>query len=139
MENSIEIKFVDSWCEDEIVELYKAGSWWKETYDKAKIPLLISGSFVFAVVIDTTTKKVIGMGRILSDGVSDAYIQDVVILPLYRNQGIGNTLLGSLIQHCIEKGITWIGCIAEPKSEMFYKSLGFKPMKAHTPMLYHLE
>ena len=69
----IEIKFVDTWPEDEIVELYKAGGWWKDSYDPSRIKLLIAGSFAFAVVIDNNSGKTIGMGRIISDGVSDAY------------------------------------------------------------------
>ncbi len=30
----IVIKFVDFWPKEEIVELYKAGGWWKDSYEK---------------------------------------------------------------------------------------------------------
>ena len=91
-ESEIEIRFVKSWPEDDIVKLYKVGGWWKDSYDKSGIKQLIKGSFCFAVVIDKKTKKAIGMGRVLSDGVSDGYIQDLVILPEYRKKGIGKKL-----------------------------------------------
>ena len=135
----IEIKFVDSWPEDEIVMLYKAGGWWKESYDKSAIQSMITGSFAFAVVVLSKSGKAIGMGRILSDGVSDAYIQDLVVLPKYRGQGIGKKLVNFLISHCLSKGIVWIGLIAEPGNDKFYKDLGLKPMKDHIPMLYQKE
>ena len=82
--NDFEIRFVDSWSEDEIVEFYRAGGWWKESYDKSLINSMIAGSFVFAVVIDSKIDKAIGMGRVISDGISDAYIQDLIILPNHR-------------------------------------------------------
>ena len=135
----IEIRLVDSWPEDEIVALYKAAGWWKDSYDKAGIPQLIVGSFVFAVAVDKKTEKAIGMGRVLSDGVSDAYIQDLVILPPYRGENIGKKLVHALVDHCLSKGILWIGLIAEPGSSQFYTNLGFKPMEHYAPMLYTRE
>lgn len=135
----IEIRFVDSWSIDEIVDLYRAGGWWKESYDTSLINQMIAGSFVFAVVVDTTIDKAVGMGRVISDGISDAYIQDLVVLPKYRGYGIGKKLVDFLIKQCLSKGIVWIGVIAEPGSDKLYRGLGFKPMKDHIPMLYQLE
>jgi len=135
----IEIRLVDSWPEDEIVQLYKAAGWWKESYDKAGIPQLIVGSFAFAVAVDKKNEKAIGMGRVLSDGTSDAYIQDLVILPPHRGQNLGKKLVHALVDHCLSKGILWIGLIAEPGSSQFYTTLGFKPMEHYVPMLYTRE
>ena len=138
-ESVLEIRIVDSWPIDEIVELYKAGGWWKETYNKSGIPALIVGSFLFGVAVDSQTEKAIGMGRVLSDGVSDAYIQDFVILPKYRRCGIGKKLIQTLVHQCLSLGIQWIGLIAEPGSEFFYTDSGFRPMERHTPMRFHME
>lgn len=139
MNEKIEIKFIESWSTEEIIKLYKAGGWWRESYNPSLIPALISGSFAFAIVRDISTGKTIGMGRILSDGISDAYIQDLVILPEYRGKNIGKKLVTFLIDHCVSKGIGWVGLIAEPGREEFYKDVGLKPMKDHVPMLYRLE
>jgi ribosomal protein S18 acetylase RimI-like enzyme len=135
-ESEIEIRFVKSWPEDDIVKLYKVGGWWKDSYYKSVIQQLIKGSFCFAVVIDKKTEKTIGMGRVLSDSVSDGYIQDLVILPEYRKKGIGKKLTCSLINYCKSKGITWIALVSEPNQENFYKKIGFKEMKNYTPLKY---
>lgn len=135
----IDIRLVTSWPEDDIVDLYKTGGWWKDTYDKTGIPALIKGSYAFAVAVNTTTNKAVGMGRVVSDGVSDAYIQDLIVLDPYRGQSIGKNIVLSLIDACISKGITWIGLIAEPGSSQFYTTLGFKTMDQHIPMLYNKE
>ncbi|MBN1861248.1 MAG: GNAT family N-acetyltransferase [Candidatus Thermoplasmatota archaeon] len=137
--NDVEIRLVDHWPEDEIVGLYKAGGWWKKTYTKEGLPLLLKGSFAFAVAVDTKTGKAIGMGRVLSDGISDAYIQDLVVLPEYRGQHIGKQLTTTLIDYCVSHGIYWIGLIAEPGSSRFYTALGFRLMEQYIPMLYTRE
>lgn len=137
--NKVEIRLVDFWPEDEIVRLYKAGGWWKDTYTKEGIPALLKGSFAFAVAVDTTDGKAIGMGRVLSDGVSDAYLQDVVVLPEFRGKNIGKNIVTTLIDYCVSQGIHWIGLIAEPGSNQFYATLGFRPMDQYIPMLYTKE
>lgn len=138
-ENQIEIKFVDSWNEEEIVGLYKAGGWWKDYYDPSGLKNLIKGSFAFAVAIDKSSGKAIGMGRLISDGISDAYIQDLVVLPKYRDRGIGRQLVKVLLDHCLSKGILWIGLIAEPEQDGFYSNMGFKTMSKYVPMKYQKE
>jgi len=132
--DSVEIRFVDSWPEDDLVKLYKAGGWWKDTYDKSKLKDLIKGSFAFAVVIDKN--QTIGMGRIISDGMNDAYIQDLIVLPEYRKQGIGKKLVDKLVEYCRSKGVKWIALIAEPDQDGFYSSIGFKEMNDHIPMKF---
>lgn len=134
--HAIEIKIVDSWPEEDIVVLYKAGGWWKETYDTTLIPAMMRGSFVFAVAVEKQTNRAVGMGRLLSDGISDAYIQDLIVLPSYRNAGIGKRLVSTLVSYAKQHGLEWIGLIAEPGQEPFYIPLHFKRMKQYVPMKY---
>jgi ribosomal protein S18 acetylase RimI-like enzyme len=133
---NIHIKIVDSWSENDIVNLYKAGGWWKDYYNPAGLKNMIKGSFAFAVAIEKKSNKAIGMGRVLSDGVSDAYIQDLVVLPEYRNSGIGKQLAKTLLDFCLSKKILWIGLIAEPDQSGFYSNIGFKTLEKYTPMKY---
>jgi ribosomal protein S18 acetylase RimI-like enzyme len=135
MEADVHIRLVDSWNEDEIVRLYHAGRWWKDEYDPRSIDGLIRGSFAFAVAIDPASGHAVGMGRIISDGVSDGYLQDLVILPEFRHQGIGRKIVATLIKKCHDAGISWISLIAEPDTEIFYKPLGFRRMEGHIPLI----
>ena len=135
-QKNFEIKFVDNWPEDEILNLYKADGWWKESYDESKIRDLIKGSYAFAVVIEKKTNKTVGMGRILSDGISDAYLQDLIILSEYRKKGLGKYLVDELVKYCYSKNIKWIALISEPNQDGFYSNIGFKQMKKYIPMKY---
>jgi GNAT superfamily N-acetyltransferase len=136
LEDTVAIQIVQAWDEDEIADLYRAGGWWKEEYDPKELPQLILGSFLFAVAVDLETGHAIGMGRVISDGVSDGYIQDLVVLPKYRKTGIGSRIVEILVKKCVEVGISWIGIIAEPGTENFYLPLGFHPMERHTPLVF---
>ncbi len=130
------IRIVDAWNERDIVQLYQAGGWWKDEYDPAALPALIRGSFAFAIAVDTKSGRAIGMGRVLSDGVSDGYIQDLVVLPARRGRGIGKQIVSALVTRCTESGIEWIGLIAEPGTEPFYRTLGFQVMHEAVPLLW---
>jgi ribosomal protein S18 acetylase RimI-like enzyme len=134
---NIEIKLVDSWEESDIVELYKSAGWWKKSYDPSKIDFMIKGSLAFAVAIEKNLNKAVGMGRVISDGVSDAYIQDLVVLPEFRDKRIGKMLTKALLDFCTSKKIVWVGLIAEPNQSGFYSNIGFKILKDYTPMKYN--
>lgn len=136
--NGIRIELVKSWEEKPIVELYRAAGWWREDMDPSRLPELISGSYLFAVAVDNSTGRSIGMGRVISDGLADAYIQDVVVLQKWRKGGVGRMIVSALLEGCRSRGITWIGVIAQPGTEMLYRSLGFVPMVGHVPMLLQI-
>lgn len=139
MNKRIEIKFVKQWPEEDIVNLYKAAGWWKEHYASSGIKPLINGSFVFAIAVDSKSGKAIGMGRVISDGVSDAYIQDLVVLPEYRKKGVGKKIVEALVDRCLSNGLHWVGLIAEPEQDKFYTAIGFRQMENHVPMKYKME
>ncbi len=80
--------------------------------------------------------KIVGMARVISDGCSDAYIQDVVVLESYRGRGVGRELVRRLTQFCIGRKISWIGLIAEPGTQGLYEDLGFGPLAGYQPMLH---
>ena len=134
--HDVEIRLVSAWDVEEIADLYRAGGWWKDTYEAAGLSQLIQGSFAFAVAVDRRTSRLAGMGRAISDGVSDGYIQDMVVLPEYRRSGIGRQIVAKLVEACEARGVWWIGLIAEPGSEYFYESMGFRVMPGHVPMIY---
>lgn len=135
---SIDYRHVKEWETSEIIDLYKAGSWWRDEYDHTGIGPLIRGSFDFVVAYDTILKRAVGMGRTISDGVSDAYIQDVVVFPDRRGEGIGKCIISELVKFARGSGLSWIGLIAERDTMGFYEPLGFRTFNG-TPMLLRNE
>ena len=131
---NITISAVRTWNTDEIIDLYRAGGWWEMGYDKAAIPRLLDGSFLVVIAKDEENNAV-GMGRLISDGASDAYIQDVVVFPEYRERGIGSRIVSALKKLALAYGHSWIGLISAPGKEEFYRRAGFSEMEHYTAML----
>lgn len=121
---------------DQLRSLYLSNHW-IETADgstDALIERIVENTYCFAIARDGD--KIIGMGRSISDCVSDAYIQDVTVLPEYRKQGIGALIINFLVDYLHSHGIEWIGLISEPGYDSFYQKLGFGVMPGYTPFLY---
>lgn len=136
MQNDISYEVVKTANSDELINLYKEGGWWNENpIERCNLPFLVKNSFCF-MVATTAEGKIIGMGRVIADGVSDGYIQDVIVSNLYRNKGIGKELVVRLRDYCLNKGLSWIGLIAEPGTKEFYAKLGFSEMMDYKPMIF---
>jgi len=132
----IDLQVVGDWDTEEIADLYREGGWWREEWDHRHLSGLISGSFRFIVAIDSASGSAAGMGRVISDGASDGYIQDLVVRAEYRGLGIGSEILGKLVDECRSAGLEWIGVVAEPGSELIYRKAGFREMAGHTPFVW---
>jgi ribosomal protein S18 acetylase RimI-like enzyme len=139
--DEIEIKVIETAERDSVKKLYQHAGWWQENDETqdgcAWIDTLIRQSFCFVGAF--AGAEMIGMGRAVSDGVSDAYIQDVVVLKKFRGRGIGAAIIQKIITFLKSRRIGWIGLIAEPGSQAFYQRLGFAVMEAHAPMLLKKE
>ncbi len=119
---------------DAVLALYRLSGWYPE---EELIPLfferLIRGSFSFMAVY--LNHDLVGAGRAISDGVSDAYVQDIFVDPACQKMGIGSLIVRNLVNTLHNAGITWIGLIGVPGSEAFYRKLGFEVMPGFIPML----
>jgi GNAT superfamily N-acetyltransferase len=137
VQGDVNIQLVDAWPEEDIIELYKVCGWWKEHYPTESIESIIEGSFAFAVAVNESGKAV-GMGRAISDSVSDAWIQDVAVLQEWRGMGIGHDIIKALLDHCLRMGLCWVGLVAEPGTREFYTPLGFRQLPGE-PMVFEPE
>jgi spermidine synthase len=129
----LEIKLVKTAPVPDMIALYKDAGWWEESYNEShefltKIP---KGSALFAGAF--MKGKMIGMGRALSDLCSDAYIQDIVVLKEYQGRSIGRKIVQILVSELKQRGVDWIGLVAEPGTQAFYEKMGFELMTDYIP------
>ena len=115
-----------------IITIYRAQGWWPQG-SRAALNRLIKGSHCFLVA--ERDGAIIGMGRAISDGVGDAYLQDVAVLKGERGAGAGKAIVAALCRRLKRDGINWIALIAQDGSGPFYAKLGFRPLKNALPML----
>ncbi|MFE4713648.1 MULTISPECIES: GNAT family N-acetyltransferase [unclassified Paenibacillus] len=80
----------------------------------------------YAVTFIYDDEVLIGFGRAISDGVSQAAIYNIAVDPNYHNQGIGRLIIQDLlkfVKHCN------VVLYTHPDTVDFYKRLGFRRMK----------
>jgi catechol 2,3-dioxygenase-like lactoylglutathione lyase family enzyme len=93
-------------------------------------PVALKGSLYGVVAIDESNPRspqTVGMLRIVGDGATAFYIQDVVVMPSHQNRRIGAAL--------IQTAMKWIRATAPPggfvglftQKPNFYEQFGFKP------------
>jgi len=72
-------------------------------------------------------EQLVGMGRVVGDGVMYFYIQDVIVDPSYQKQGIGAALMAKIedyLSSATHQGST-IGLLAAQGKEAFYSRYGY--------------
>jgi ribosomal protein S18 acetylase RimI-like enzyme len=96
-----------------------------DNFDNGRSPEALRRSFQKSqhVVFAHDGERVVGMARILSDGVCNAYLLDVWTATHYRRQGIGSEMVRFLAARVPGQHIGLQTEDAEP----FYASLGFEP------------
>lgn len=125
-----ELSVISPEVAEEMTELYRQAGWLAPEESGAFIPRAMAGSAVVLGAFDGS--RLIGMGRAISDGVSDAYIQDIAVSPDYRRRGIGGEIVRRIVAALQAHGIDWIGLVGEPGTEHFYEELGFVRKPGHT-------
>ncbi|MFP4475770.1 MAG: GNAT family N-acetyltransferase [Desulfatibacillaceae bacterium] len=118
---------------DQVTSLYREAGWWEGPDDPEQVGGIVRGSHCFLVLEEDGA--VVAMGRAISDGVSDAYIQDLAVRETHRGRGLGSELVRLLSERVNADGLYWIGLIAERGTEGFYQRLGFSRMPDSVPML----
>lgn len=134
MDESIHLEVTKKAPTEGVVELYQDAGWWEEGWNEDIIPAMVANSFLFVGLF--RGEELLGMGRALSDGVSDAYIQDVVVRSDLRGQGWGQAIVKRLVKELRNAGVDWIGLIGAPRTGAFYKKIGFGEMPDFIPLKY---
>ncbi|HEX2952802.1 MAG TPA: GNAT family N-acetyltransferase [Bacillota bacterium] len=71
--------------------------------------------------------EVVGIARVVGDGFTCFYIQDVIVKPEFQKMGIGKSLMGKVMQYITKNATTGaiVGLMAAKGKESFYEKFGF--------------
>ena len=131
-----EIRIIKYAPASSLERIYRSVGWYDESFSPEAMEKICQNSTLFAGAF--IKDEMVGMGRLLSDGVSDGCIQDVAVIKEFQGLGIGRAIVKKIIDESLKLGIDWIQLIATPGNEKFYESLGFEVMQNHTPMKYNI-
>jgi len=100
---------------------------WTEAFDWDTVPASLTGSLAGTVALDGD--QVIGMGRLVGDGVKYFYVQDLAVLPEYQGSGIGTALLQRLLEHVASTApsTAFVGLFGTDGAIPLYERHGFTP------------
>ena len=117
------IKNYETYNELEILNLYESVGWINYTNN----PKMLENAYVNSLKIlgAYEDEKLIGIIRVVGDGHSVVFIQDLLVYPEYQRQGIGTALLKQILldyKHVYQKHLLTENT---EKTIQFYKSLGF--------------
>jgi len=99
---------------------------WEEHNEK-DISLALKNTLFVVIAKETQSNQIIGMGRIIGDVGLFYYIQDIIVIPEYQNQGVGMLIMNKImdyINHNMKNGL-FIGLMAAKGKEAFYEKYGF--------------
>lgn len=109
---------------EELNSLFKAIGWNSREAKKWK-EVLYKSSYVLSV---WDKERIIGMGRILEDGIMCMFY-DIGVHPDYQNKGIGKKIIENLIDRVKDKRYASIGLFAweeNPANIPFYEKFDFE-------------
>ncbi len=107
----------------ELADLRESAGWNRMENEYAS-PLMASYCHIAAYEDD----KLVGYIDSVSNGVTDAYIQDLMVCPSCRGRGIGTELMNRMIAYLKEKHIFMISVVYEEDLRTFYERFGFRHM-----------
>jgi len=98
---------------------------WAHAFDWASLPASLAASLCGVVAV--AGDDVIGMGRLVGDGVMYFYIQDVVVRPDYQRQGVGQAIVTALVEHIrsMTPANAFAGLFATAEAMPLYRQNGF--------------
>ena len=120
------------------IELYRTTGWDKEG---KKSEELLHGALrnSWYVVAAYAAGRLVGCGRIVSDGHMHAYVNEMIVLPAFQGRGIGKEILGRLTAKALGAGITDIQLFAAEGKKEFYLKNGFEERPAGAPGMQYRE
>lgn len=95
----------------------------KGNYSKEQLYQAANNSWYHISIYDED--HLIAFGRMISDGIYQALICDVMVDPTYQKQGLGKQIIEELISKCKQSGIQSIQLFSAKGKQDFYKKLGF--------------
>lgn len=71
--------------------------------------------------------KLVGIARVIGDGYTCFYIQDVIVKPEFQRMGIGMAMMEKIMHYIVETATPGaiVGLMAAKGKEAFYEKFGF--------------
>ena len=114
---------------EDVLHLYQAVGWTNYTHQPQMLEQALSHSLAIYVALDSDT--VVGLVRLVGDGFSSIFVQDLIVLPIYQRKGIGRALMKEALEDY--KDVYQVQLVTEQTERTlgFYRSMGFEILSTY--------
>ena len=112
-----------------VLHLYQAVGWTNYTHQPQMLEMSLSHSLEIYTALDGDA--VVGLVRLVGDGFSSVFVQDLIVLPSYQGQGIGNDLMKEALGDFKDAYQIQLATEQTEKNLNFYRSLGFETLSTY--------
>ena len=113
---------------DDVLLLYQAVGWTNYTNQPQMLAQALSHSL--ATYLARDGEKIVGLVRLIGDGFSSVFVQDLIVLPSYQRQGIGSALMKQALADYKDAYQVQLATEETEKTLGFYRSLGFETLSS---------
>ena len=114
---------------EDVLHLYQAVGWTNYTNQPQMLAQALSHSLVIYLALDGDA--VVGLIRLVGDGFSSVFVQDLIVLPSYQRQGIGSALMKEALEDYKDAYQVQLVTEQTEKNVGFYRSLGFEALSTY--------
>ena len=113
---------------DDVLHLYQAVGWTNYTNQPQMLEQALSHSLTTYLARDG--EEIVGLVRLVGDGFSSVFVQDLIVLPSYQRQGIGSNLMKEALADYKDVYQVQLATDESEKTLVFYRSLGFETLSS---------
>ena len=114
---------------EDVSHLYQAVGWTNYTHQPQMLEKALSHSLVIYLAFDGDA--VVGLIRLVGDGFSSVFVQDLIVLPSYQRQGIGSSLMKEALEDFKEAYQVQLATEETERTLGFYRSMGFEILSTY--------
>ena len=114
---------------EDVLHLYQAVGWTNYTNQPEMLEKSLAHSLAIYVARDG--EEIVGLVRLVGDGFSSVFVQDLIVLPSYQRQGIGSNLMKEALADYKDAYQIQLATEQTEKTLGFYRSLGFETLSTY--------
>lgn len=122
----MEIRTYRKYCEEDILRLYASVGWTAYTEQPEALRRGFEGSLLTLAAYEGT--ELLGLIRVVGDGQTIVFVQDILVFPKYQRRGVGSALLRAVLKRYENVRQIELATDDTPKTKAFYRSMGFREL-----------
>lgn len=119
----MEIREYKEYQEDEILQLYTSVGW--TAYTENTMALRQGYEHSLLILAAYENEELLGIIRVVGDGFTIVFVQDILVYPEKQRQGVGSALLQAVLDRYTDVRQIELATDNTEKTIAFYKSMGF--------------